>query len=78
MPRQPRAVLQSTTEELRQRGARVKQLAEQLGEATRARDQLVVDALNEGMSQRDVANAIGVARGRIHAILTASDPDEDE
>ena len=40
------------------------------------RDQLVVAAVDQGMSQRAVARAAGVSVARVCAILVNSDPDD--
>ena len=39
------------------------------------RDELVVEAVDQGISQRTVATAAGVQVGRISAILAGSQPD---
>lgn len=50
--------------------ARDKHLAE-----LEVRNQLVVAAVDQGMSQRQVARAAGVSIARVSAILLGSDPD---
>lgn len=46
--------------------------------ALKLRDELVVQAVDEGMTQRQVAKLIGVHFGRITPILAGSQPDVTE
>jgi hypothetical protein len=39
---------------------------------------LIVEAVDSGMTQTQVAAMAGVAKGRIHAVLVASQPDADD
>lgn len=45
--------------------------------ALQQRDELVVDAIDRGMSQKAVAGILGVAKGRVSAILASSQADDD-
>lgn len=45
--------------------------------ALEQRDGLIVEAIDDGMSQLKVAELAGVRKGRISAILANSQPDED-
>lgn len=74
----PAPVLQPMPKRLREAAARVRELSAPVDDARRDLNQLVVEAIDEGMSQREVAACIGVAKARIHAILTKSDPDDDD
>jgi len=42
------------------------------------RDALIVQAVDQGMSQGHVATAAGIRKGRVSAILAGSQPDVDE
>lgn len=79
MARKPKAV----AEEVRVRLQKAAEEARDRGDAHRAaleqRDKIVVEAVDvHGMSQLAVADAIGVAKGRISAILAGSQPDVGE
>ena len=50
----------------------VKDAREALADATEVRDQLVVQAIDQGMTQRAVATAAGVSVPRVCAILASS------
>lgn len=54
---------------------RIRDLREQLHLELVARDELMVDAIDEGTAQRAVAQSGGVAQSRVNAILAESEPD---
>lgn len=65
--------------------ARIKAAAEDVRDAKDAydlalaqRDELIVDAIDQGMSQLKVADLAGVRKGRISAILANSQAGDDE
>jgi hypothetical protein len=69
---------------LADREARLKAAARHVADCKKAydlaleqRDELVVEAVDEGMSQLAVARCIGVAKGRISVILAASQGDDE-
>lgn len=70
-------VLNDLADQLRDAAAAYKQRKAAAKEAGQHLNRLVMEALNSGMSQLTVAGLIGVAKGRIHAIIVASDPEED-
>jgi predicted XRE-type DNA-binding protein len=79
VPRSPKPV----ASEVRIRLQKAAEVARDHGEAYRAaleqRDKIVVEAVDvHGMSQLAIAEAIGVKKGRISAILAGSQPDVDE
>jgi len=76
MARKPKPV----AEEVRIRLQKAAEEARDRQDAARAaieqRDRIVVEAVDvHGMAQQAVAEAIGVAKGRISAILAGSQPD---
>jgi hypothetical protein len=77
MPRTPAPVLNDLADQLRDAAAAYKARKEAAKEAGRHLNGLVVQAVDSGMSQLTVAGLIGVAKGRIHAIIVASDPEEE-
>lgn len=70
-------VLQDMPTRLRAAAAAVRDTKTAYDLALEGRDELVVEAIDDGMSQMTVADAIGVKKGRISAILANSQPDED-
>lgn len=45
--------------------------------ATEQRNKLIVEAVDGGMTQKEVATLAGVAKGRISAILAGSQADDE-
>jgi hypothetical protein len=69
-------VLNDLAERLRDQAAAYRARKAAAKEAGAALNRTVVEAVDAGMSQRDVASIIGVAKGRIHAIIVGSDPED--
>ena len=72
----PEVVLAPMPERLRAAAADVRDATEALKLATKLRDQLVREAVDEGMSQRAVADVIGQRVGNVSRILAKPDDDE--
>jgi len=71
----PKQVATGTLGRLEGRRDRIRELREQLQLEMRARDELIVDAIDEGLAQRAVARSAGVSDSRVPAILAESEPD---
>lgn len=67
-----RPVLQGMIERLRAAGRAVHDAQEAYDAARELRDALIVQAIDEGMAQHIVANASGVSRSRVIAIVAAA------
>lgn len=74
----PVEVAQSMPERLRAAQAAVGDAFGAYRLRLRARRELILEAIDsEGMTQQEVARIIGVAKGRISAILASPDPEEE-
>lgn len=79
MPRRPKAVSSEVKVRLEKAATDVSDSKEAYELAVERRDQLVLEAIDlHGMAHGAVADAIGVARGRISAILGASQSGDDQ
>jgi len=70
-------VLPDLTPRIKAAAAAVADAKEAYDLALEQRDQLIVDAIDGGMSQQAVATIAGVAKGRISAILASSQADDE-
>lgn len=76
MPRKPKPVSGEVKVRLERAQAEVEDRRESYTDALAQRDRIVVEAVDvHGMAQQAVADAIGVRKGRISAILSGSQPD---
>lgn len=76
MPRKPKPVASEVRVRLEKAASEVADSKDAYDLAVEQRDQLVLEAIDlHGMSHQAVAAAIGVAKGRISAILASSQPD---
>lgn len=76
MPRRPKAVSAEVAIRLAKAADEMRDRKDSYRAAVEQRDQLVVEAIDlHGMAHTAVAKAIGVAPGRISAILAGSQPD---
>ena len=71
-------VLPDLTPRLRAATAAVRDAKDAYELALQQRDELVVEAIDSGMSQKAVAAIAGVAKGRISAILASSQAGDDD
>jgi hypothetical protein len=71
----PQPVLTDMTKRLQACRAEVQDAREVLNAALRRRDAVIVDAIDEGMAQRAVAEHAGVSNTRVVAVLADSQPD---
>lgn len=75
----PRPVAEEVRVRLDKAQAEVRDRHEAWRAALEQRDAIVVEAVDvHGASQLAVANVLGVAKGRVSAILVGSQPDVDE
>lgn len=72
----PQPVITDMKPRLEAASAAVSDAAEALTDARRLRDELVVTAVDQGMSLRAVAAAAGITSARVCAILAASQLDD--
>lgn len=70
-----REVLSDLAPRLRAAAATVADATEQLRLARQHRDELVVQAVEEGMTQKRVAEAAGVSAPHVTRILLSAEPD---
>lgn len=76
MPRKPKPVAGEVRIRLQRAAEVVRDHAEAYRAALEQRDKIVVEAVDvHGMSQLAIADALGVKKGRISAILAGSQPD---
>lgn len=76
MPRKPKPVAEEVRIRLQKAAAEARDAGDAYRLKLEARDRIVVEALDvHDMSQLAVAEAIGVKKGRISAILVGSQPD---
>lgn len=76
MPRKPKPVASEVRVRLEKAASEVADSKDAYDLAVEQRDRLVLEAIDlHGMSHQGVAAAIGVAKGRISAILASSQPD---
>jgi DNA-directed RNA polymerase specialized sigma24 family protein len=76
MPRKPKPVAEEVRIRLRKAAEEARDRQDAARAAIEQRDRIVVEAVDvHGMAQQAVAEAIGVAKGRISAILAGSQPD---
>lgn len=79
MPRKPKPVAAEVRIRLQKAAAEARDRGDAYRVALEQRDAIVVEAIDvHGMSQLAVADAIGVKKGRISAILVGSQPDAGE
>lgn len=79
MPRKPKPVASEVKIRLEKAAAEARDRKESYDVAVEQRDQLVLEAIDlHGMSHTAVAAAIGVAKGRISAILANSQPGDEQ
>lgn len=78
MPRKPKPVASEVRIRLEKAAAEVKDRRDAYDAALEHRDRIVVEAVDvHGVGQQAIAETLGVAKGRISAILAASQPDAD-
>jgi DNA-directed RNA polymerase specialized sigma24 family protein len=78
MVRKPKPVAAEVRIRLEKAAAEVKDRKDAYDAALEQRDRIVVEAVDlHGVSQLAIADALGVAKGRVSAILAASQPDAD-
>ena len=76
MPRKPKPVAEEVVIRLRKAAAEVRDRKDAWETAVEHRDRIVVEAIDlHGMSHTAVADALGVVKGRISAILAHSQPE---
>lgn len=76
MPRKPRPVSQEVVARLQKAAGEARDAVDAAKLKFEARDRIVVEAVDvHGMPHTAVADAIGVRKGRISAILAGSQPD---
>lgn len=67
--------VQNLSPRLQKASDRVRELRELLKASVELRDELVVEAIDLGVSQREVARLVGVQQSRIVAIISQSQPE---